>query len=1342
MGVVQHIWRKPGKFNRAGPGASFYIFLGLLWFVFHPLSSQSIAGETGFFPIENYTHEVYNAHHQNWFITQDQNGFIYSGNGLGILEFDGDSWRLISSRGLQAVRTVVVDVNNRKWVGADRELGYLEADSLGFLQFKSLKHKIPAGYELTGNIWQIFPEGNRILFFTDRTIYCWEDGEFRIIPVPGNIYREYQIHGTVYVDITGMGMYLLVGDSLKLIQDGELFAENGAVIAIPYDSSSVLFATRAPGIYVYDTNSVSKLENQVEDYLYANNLYAARRLPDSTYAFATMRGGIALMDKNGNWLGAVTEESGLQNNQVHGLTVDREHALWTALQTGISKVSLLRPYQHFDKRSGIEGTVSAITRHKGRLYVGTSTGLFALEQGSGTAPSKFIRIQGIESGCFALLSTQGELFAATANGTFRIDGQEVEELNRLAGCRTLYPSGRDPNRVYVGHMHGLSTIYKSNGRWGAEKDLEQLKEDIFSITSDASGKLWLGTSLNKVISVDIPLKNRQGVIADFDQAVVQDHSKGLPKGSATVFLIDGSLYVVTNDTQAPFFEYDTAGGRFVPNTDFGTKFGLDSLSIYPIAYQEDGKFLMLESAGVEGIKHHFSAIRDKNGNYSVQRVYDEEFRSTTETRIYWDEDNLLWIGGEMITKYDLGNSFNFQQPFNTHIRKVTAGQDSTIFGGVLSVGRETLLPYRNGGLRFEYSATSLAKPESNRYQYRLEGFEDGWSDWSSESRKDYTNLPEGNYRFMARAQNLYGVVGNTGNYEFVILTPWYRSLWAYIGYTAFILLLLWGLLQWRARQLIAKNEALEQIVAMRTAEVQHQANQLRIQAEKLQELDKSKSRFFANISHEFRTPLTLIKGPIEHLEQHSGTNLSLDTIKMIRRNANRLLQMVNQLLDLSKIDEGSLKLTFTEGDVFKCLRAATSSFNSHAAQRNIDYKVQIPQGSLWASFDRDKLENILYNLLGNAFKFSEDNSSISFLASCGKTTLQLVVTDTGKGIPEEKLPLIFERFYQADDRTTRDKEGSGIGLSLSRDLIKLMGGSINVTSEVGKGTIFTVQFPLEEIKTRQRSEAEEPQLPPPPFPKMAFELSRTDRRQLPNILLVEDNADMRQFIKERLLLNYRVTEAENGEKGLKMALKNPPDLIVTDLMMPRMDGIEFCKLIKTDLLTSHIPVIMLTAKAGRENKIEGLETGADDYLTKPFDGKELLVRIKNLIEQRQRLRELFGQRDTKVNPGEITVTSLDQRFLEQLLALLEAEHTDPGFGVPQMQRALAMSKTQLHRKLKSLTNESPSELLRNFRLKRAAQLLRQQEDSITRIAYKVGFNNLSYFAKCFKELYGQSPSSY
>ena len=257
-----------------------------------------------------------------------------------------------------------------------------------------------------------------------------------------------------------------------------------------------------------------------------------------------------------------------------------------------------------------------------------------------------------------------------------------------------------------------------------------------------------------------------------------------------------------------------------------------------------------------------------------------------------------------------------------------------------------------------------------------------------------------------------------------------------------------------------------------------------------------------------------------------------------------------------------------------------------------------------------------------------------------------------------------------------------------------------------------------------------------------YRFQKADKRDVPTILLIEDNADMRGFIKDQLIEFYKVKEALDGEKGLQKALADNPDLIITDLMMPKMDGITLCKKLKSDVHTSHIPVIMLTAKAGMENKIEGLETGADDYLTKPFNANELLVRAKNLIVQRQQLRALFSKSETKVDPKRITVTTIDEKFLEELLLLLEEKYADSAFGVPEMQNALAMSKTQLHRKLKALTNEAPGELLRNFRLKRAAQLLSQKADSVTQIAYSVGFNNLSYFAKCFRELYGTSPSSY
>lgn len=523
-------------------------------------------------------------------------------------------------------------------------------------------------------------------------------------------------------------------------------------------------------------------------------------------------------------------------------------------------------------------------------------------------------------------------------------------------------------------------------------------------------------------------------------------------------------------------------------------------------------------------------------------------------------------------------------------------------------------------------------------------------------------------------------------------------------------------------------------------------NQYRIKQKsnkELQKLNQLKSNFFANISHEFRTPLTLIQGPIEHLEQNPEEKLCKNDIRMIRRNTNKVLGLVNQLLDLSRIDEGKLELKSTEGDVFKCLRTAAASFNSHAAQRNMDYRVKIPNEILWASFDRDKLEKVIYNLLSNAFKFSEDNEQVSFEAFHDSDELKILVSDSGRGIEEDKLPFIFDRFYQVDSSITKDREGSGIGLSLSKDLVELMDGTITVSSEAGKGTYFTVQIPMEKIMTLQKQlkEIEEKTQKEVAKPK-PYKFPETDSREVPKILVVEDNEDMRQFIGAQLLNKYHVIKAKNGEHGLKLAISEAPDLIVTDLMMPKMDGMELCERLKTSLETSHIPIIMLTARAGEDNKIEGLETGADEYLTKPFSAKELLVRIKNLIDQRLRLQEHYLISERTIAPERITSTSLDRKFMEKVLDLFEKEHANANFGVPQMQRQLAMSKTQLHRKIKALTSETPGELLRNFRLKRAAQLLSQKADTVTQIAYQVGFNNLSYFAKCFKALYGVSPSSY
>lgn len=710
--------------------------------------------ERGLFPVQNFSHEDSEGHHQNWSVTQDQNGFIYAANGNGILEYDGVSWRLISRPGLHAVRTVVVDQKNVKWVGADRDLGYLEPDSLGFLQFKSLREKIPPLHPLTGNVWQIVPDHNRILFISENTIYSWTGGQFHIIPSPGEIQRRYQVNEDVYFRISGKGMYRLNGESLQMIADGKKFQHVRIDVALPYKNSSVLFASREAGIFLYNGATVTKFENEVDEYLTKNNLYAGLMFYDSSYAFATLRAGVIMMDKYGKAIREITTKDGILNNQVYGMTQDTGNALWLALQTGISQVEPFLPYTFYDKNLGLEGTVSAMVRHNGTLYIGTYDGLFAQEQRSGRHPAKFHRVEGIQNGCFSLLSVGEVLLATSADGIFLISNGKVVELRKLVAGRTLLRWKKDPNRIFVGHRGGLSSIYFKDGHWQHEKDFGLVDGEIRSIAENDQGALWLGTTLHKIIKIEFLglSKGNSGLNLDDVDVTYYDDQHGLPKGTNSVYLIDGELLVYAYGGNGSLFKFDPRLGTFSKKMQFGKKFGLDSLSIYPGGYQNDGDYILLASMPIDGKSYRFSAARDAtSGSYTVKQIYDDRFRSTTENQVYWDHKDLLWFGGEHVTRYDLNISVGKKPTFRTYVRKVTLGTNSSIYGGEASVFFSPVLQYSNNGLRFEFAAPAFMGEETNKYQYRLVGFDKEWSDWTKETRKDYTNLPEGDYQFIVRA---------------------------------------------------------------------------------------------------------------------------------------------------------------------------------------------------------------------------------------------------------------------------------------------------------------------------------------------------------------------------------------------------------------------------------------------------------------------------------------------------------------------------------------------------------------------------------------------------------------
>ena len=550
-----------------------------------------------------------------------------------------------------------------------------------------------------------------------------------------------------------------------------------------------------------------------------------------------------------------------------------------------------------------------------------------------------------------------------------------------------------------------------------------------------------------------------------------------------------------------------------------------------------------------------------------------------------------------------------------------------------------------------------------------------------------------------------------------------------------------------AGQLI-ENSKLQQLNFKRIKETER----ARLETIKLQELDRLKANFFTNLSHEFRTPLTLILGPAEKISSQTSSNVIKDS-EVIRRNSQRLLQLVNQLLDLSRLEAGKMKLEVSEQNIIQLLKGSFLSFASLAERKKITFKFNTSVENLNIYIDEDKVEKVIDNLLSNAFKFTPAGGRVELKVSKNVEYVNISIEDTGIGIPKEKISKIFDRFYQVDGTHKREYEGTGIGLALSKELIELHKGKIVVGSVEGKGTTITISMPLgkkyytaEEIckpveNEKTNSDFISESILFEETWNEKFNVNAIIETEKPLLLLVEDNSDVRTYIRENLEKEYTILEAVNGEEGQKKSIEQIPDLIISDVMMPKMDGFELCEKLKTDERTSHIPVILLTAKATSKDKITGYETGADDYIMKPFDVKELRVRVKNLIDQRKKLREHFLQEgifslDSK------DITSIDRKFFERAIKIINEHLSDLSFGVESFASELSIGRTTLYKKLIAIVGEPPSDFIKRIRLSKANELIKIKSGNISEIALEVGFNNPAYFSECFKKQFGVTPSKY
>ncbi len=634
------------------------------------------------------------------------------------------------------------------------------------------------------------------------------------------------------------------------------------------------------------------------------------------------------------------------------------------------------------------------------------------------------------------------------------------------------------------------------------------------------------------------------------------------------------------------------------------------------------------------------------------------------------------------------------------------------------------LKYKENVFSIEFTSLDFTHSIQDKYAYMLEGFNSDWLYADGNLRRaTYTNLGPGHYTFKVKVLNRDGVWSDEKTLQINIEPPFWRTNIAYIIYA----LILAGLF------LLARRITLDRI-------------HMRYEVQQVHALERLKTKFFTNVSHEFRTPLSLILAPLDKIIKHTADDEQKRQLNLVQRNAKRLLSLVNQLLDFRKMEVQEMKLHPAIGDIIGFSKDISNSFSDIAEKKNIRFSFSADIESLEIFFDKDKIEKILFNLLSNAFKYTHDNGIVSIHMGYNPPTnneedgtLKIEVKDTGIGIPAGMQERIFERFFQTDVSESMVNQGTGIGLAITKEFVKLHNGIITVKSEPEQGTCFTVLLPAKKIYDTQARAASSPLVEEDAEQMLPEESQKSGRKKI--ILVVEDNEDIRFYLKDNLKGVYKVEEATNGKEGWERIKQLNPDLVVSDIMMPLMDGVELARKIKTETLTAHIPVILLTAIGSEEKQLEGLKAGVNDYITKPFTFEILASRIRNLLSQQELLQKRF-QKQIEVNPAEVTINSVDEKFLKQALEIVEKNMDNAGFSVEDFSRDMFMNRATLYRKIVSLTGKAPADFIRLIRLKRGAQLLAKSGMSIAEIAYEVGFKDPKYFSKAFKEEFGVLPSKY
>lgn len=1301
-------------------------------------------------------------------ITQDHRGLMWYGSRYGLNCYDGSQFRLYKSSltdstSLSAdyITALYSDSKGVLWVGTIN----------GLNKFNPRKN--------TFERIHLDTKANKQAYYIrtireDRKGNLWVGCNYGLYKLQNRASNQF-----IRADHFSLPKAIAQSEVLSTLEDGEGFFWIGTNHSLVKSTFNGKF--QAINTYNHNASPTSISDNSitaiVEDQ--QHNLW-----------IGTENGGINLLNKSTNQFTRFTHEAGnsntLPHNAVRSMINSKSGEVWIGTQEGLSilnpKTRKFINYQHrkSNPKSLNQNSIYSIYQDvNGSIWIGTYYGGVNVSYAATTNFKTWQPNEKNSSLNYGVISSitedqGGKLWIGSEGGGLNVYDPKTQlftaytynanDTSSLGSnlVKVVYLDKSD--QIWIGtHGGGLNLFDRSTGKFkhflSRKGDVNATRSEIMALLEDHNGKFWVGTQTglgifnrkaNKLEPHQSPGllklfsdKNIKFLLEDTDQKIWIAATTGIylyNSSNNTLQLLRlpktnlGADYVncLYQDSQKNIWiglyyggllSYHTKTGKFT--RAYRKKDGLANDNVLGILEDKQHQIWISTSNGLSKLDPKTSAFKTytiSDGLSGNEFNYNSFFKSKNGTFFFGTYNGLTYFLPEEILKN------NFQAPilftrlmlFNKPVG--IRGPDRLLQEDI-SYTQKLVFKYDQNIFTLQFALLSYIKSKKNRYAYKLEGANNQWIETAIPSAT-YTNLPPGSYTLLIKGKNNDGVWSKTASMEIEILPPFWKTWWAFAFYLILLGLIIFFITRFfYLRQLLAKDE----------------------------ELHQSKLNFFTNVSHEIRTHLTLIMVPIEKLLDESKNTATLHAqLNKVKRNADRLLKLVSELMDFRKAETNHLKLYITGYELNTFIQDICSSFDALSAKKKIQFLVIYDQNPLLVYFDKEQLEKVFFNLVSNAFKFTPAGGNITVRISTEKDTVNISVEDSGRGISPEYMDRLFTNFFQVDDHSIQNT-GYGIGLALSKNIVELHHGTISLTSrpstESEKGhTAFTVTLKLgtahfteiNQVLQGQQSVITVQETEKPITSAVLVELQH---EKLYTILIVEDHAELRLLIKESLFSDYHIIEAEDGMEGWEKATADIPDLIISDIMMPQMDGYTLCKQLKSDPRSSHIPVVLLTARNSETDQIMGLTGGADYYLTKPFSNKVLQLTVQNLLAARELMRQKFSK-SFILEPQQITIDSTDEQFLSKLIAIIEQNMDNDNLGVDFLSEKIGMSPSVLYKKLKSLTDMSVNDFSKSIRLKRAAQLLKQRKHTVYEIGYMIGFSDRKYFSREFKKQFGKTPTEY